>query len=454
MNLMNPFKTQSPFEEIETARRGRMVIAVCNAGVIFSIPLVAVLTIVMLPQLSPSLAVVYGLCVGIIPVNYLAKRIAIAGKPDLGGYVFIVYFFLLLAINSVVLEGIYFMLVPGYLLLIVVTGLILPPARGYVFAGFASVMFLIVTIILRNVESQVRLPLPEIELTLAFLGIMTFIFVVFINQLTTRDLRKALDSATYDLVEMNKKLELASEMKSQFTARTSHELRTPLSAIIVFSDLALRDAYGPLNEKLRNALEHVSNSARHLKTVINDILDLSKIEAGEIEIFDEPFELMDLVQTLESSCLQIAKEKNLSSSIWVSPKMPERLIGDDDRLAQVLVNLTANAIKFTEEGEVEVRIEPHGTSNWRMIVRDTGPGIPEGQFATIFKAYRQLDRTASPSKVKGTGLGLAIASNLVQIMGGDIEVESELGVGSTFTVILPLRLPETSGEEVAKVLAG
>ena len=453
MNLMNPFKTQSPYEEIETARRGRLVIAVCNAGILFSIPLVVVLTIVMLPQFSPYLALVSALCVGIIPINFIAKRIAMSGKPDFGSYVFIVYFLLLLAINSVVLDGISLMLIPGYLLLIVVTGMILPPARSYVIVALASSMYLVVTIILRYFEPPVSLPLPGIELMLTFLGVLTFIFVVFINQLTTRDLRKALDSATYDLVEMNKELELASEMKSQFTARTSHELRTPLSAIIVFSDLALRDAYGPLNEKLRNALEHVSNSARHLKTVINDILDLSKIEAGGLEIFDEPFELMDLVQTVESSYLQLAEVKNLSSSIWVSPQMPERLSGDDDRLAQILLNLTGNAIKFTEEGEVEVRIEPHGTSKWRMIVRDTGPGIPEDQFTTIFKAYRQLDRTASPSKVKGTGLGLAIAYNLVQMMGGDIEVESELGVGSTFTVTLPLRLPETSDDEVAKVLA-
>jgi signal transduction histidine kinase len=431
----------------------RMVIAVCNASILFSIPLIVVLTIMMFPQFSPAMAIVYALCVGLIPINLIAKRIAISGFPDIGSYVFILYFLLLLAINSVLMDGISMMLVPGYVLLLVVAGMILPPTRGYIMAGLASVIFLVVTIILTYVEPPVSLPLPAIELIITFLGVMTFIFVVFINQLTTQDLRKALDNATYDLVEMNKKLELASEMKSQFTARTSHELRTPLSAIIVFSDLALRDAYGPLNEKLRNALEHVSNSARHLKTVINDILDLSKIEAGGLEIFDEPFELMDLVHTVESSCLQIAEENNISSSIRVSPKMPERLSGDIDRLAQILLNLTGNAIKFTEEGEVEVRIEPHGTSKWRMIVRDTGPGIPEDQFATIFKAYRQLDRTASPSKVKGTGLGLAIASSLVQMMGGDIEVESELGVGTTFTVTLPLRLPETSDEEIAKVLA-
>ena len=453
MNLMNPFKTQSPYEEIETARRGRMVIAVCNAAMLFSIPLIVLLTIVMLPQISPSMMVVYALCVGIMPISFLAKRIAISGKPDAGSYVFAVYILILLAINSVLLDGIYLMLVPGYLLLIVIAGMMLPPARGYIIAGLASVTYLAVTIFGTYVEPSVRLSPPAIELIITFLGVMTFIFVVFINQITTKDLRKALDNATYDLVEMNKKLELASERKSQFTARTSHELRTPLSAIIVFSDLALRDAYGPLNEKLRHALEHVSNSARHLKVVINDILDLSKIEAGEIEIFEEPFEINDLVHTLESSCLQIAEEKNLNSSIWVSPEMPERLIGDDDRLAQVLLNLTGNAIKFTEEGEVEVRIEPDGSSKWHMIVRDTGPGIPEDQFATIFKAYRQLDRTASPSKVKGTGLGLAIASNLVQLMGGKIEVESELGVGTTFTVTLPLQLPEMSEEEVAKVLA-
>jgi len=420
MNLTNPFKTQSPYEEIETARRERMVIAVCNAAMLFSIPLIVLLTILMLPQISPAMVLVYVLCVGIMPISFLAKRIAISGKPDSGSYVFLIYILLLLAINSVVLDGIYLMLVPGYLLVIVIAGMMLQPTRGYIIAGLASVTFLAVTILRTYVEPPASLPLGEIELIIAFLGVMTFIFVVFINQLTTKDLRKALDNATYDLIEMNKKLELASEMKSQFTARTSHELRTPLSAIIVFSDLALRDAYGPLNEKLRNALTHVSNSARHLKRVINDILDLSKIEAGGLEIFDEPYKLMDLVETVESSCQQLAEEKSISSSIWVSPKMPGQLSGDIDRLAQVLLNLTGNAIKFTEEGEVEVRIEPQGTSKWRMIVRDTGPGIPEDQFATIFKAYRQLDRTASPSKVKGTGLGLAIASNLVQMMGGDM----------------------------------
>ncbi|MES0340655.1 MAG: hypothetical protein ABUK15_11475, partial [Anaerolineales bacterium] len=134
---MNPFKTQSPYEEIETARRGRMVIAVCNAAILFSIPLIVLLTIVMLPQFSSSMTLVYALCVGIMPISFIAKRIAISGKPDFGSYLFIVYILLLLAINSVVLDGIFLLLVPGYLILIVTAGMVLPPARGYIIAGLA-----------------------------------------------------------------------------------------------------------------------------------------------------------------------------------------------------------------------------------------------------------------------------------------------------------------------------
>ncbi|MES0344341.1 MAG: hypothetical protein ABUK16_09535, partial [Anaerolineales bacterium] len=206
MNYSNPFQTQSPYEEIETARRGRMVIALCNAGMLFSIPLIVAMTIVMLPRLSPSLLLVFGLCVGIIPICFIAKKIALAGKPDYGSYLFVIYFLLLLAINSVVMAGISPMLVPGYILILVVTGMILPPSRGYIMAVLASSMYLVVTIIRMYVPPPEIAPVPAIELMVTFLGVLTFTFVVFINQLTTQDLRKALDNATYDLVEMNKKL--------------------------------------------------------------------------------------------------------------------------------------------------------------------------------------------------------------------------------------------------------
>jgi len=284
------------------------------------------------------------------------------------------------------------------------------------------------------------MPLPEPWAYVVVLAIviMSFFFVALTNQLSTEDLRKALDDATVRLVETNHKLEHASEMKSQFTARTSHELRTPLSAMIVFTDLALREAYGPLNAKLRNALEHVITSARHLKNIINDILDLSKIEAGELEICEECVELRSLLITSEGVCLDAHQENGLECSVVLAADMPSHIMGDESRLTQILLNLIGNAVKFTEEGEVEVRMERNGQDSWRILVRDTGPGIPEDQFENIFQAYRQLDGAGRQARAKGTGLGLAITRHLVKMMGGEIHVRSELGSGTTFEVLLPL----------------
>jgi signal transduction histidine kinase len=228
-------------------------------------------------------------------------------------------------------------------------------------------------------------------------------------------------------------------MKSQFTARTSHELRTPLSAIIAFTDLALHDSYGVLGDKLRESLTHVFTSARHLKDVINDLLDLSKIEAGQLDIVDQPFPLARVVSTVESSAAAVAAEKGLRWDLFVDPKMPAMLKGDASRIDQVVVNLAGNAVKFTDKGEVTVRIEPAGSDRWQIRVRDTGAGIPEDQFESIFEAYRQLTNGSANTKTKGTGLGLAITRHLVRLMGGTIRVESTLGKGSTFTVELPLR---------------
>jgi signal transduction histidine kinase len=271
---------------------------------------------------------------------------------------------------------------------------------------------------------------------------MTFLVAALFMYFMTNDLRKALTEATYELTEANIRLEEASEMKSQFTARTSHELRTPLSAIIVFTDLALRDAYGPLNERLRNGLEHVITSARHLKSIIDDILDLSKIEAGELEIEHEAFRLEEAVRTVEGVCEETVVDKNLEYSVWVSPEMPRYIFGDRHRITQIMLNLTSNAIKFTEQGEIKVRIEPVNRRAWTIVVSDTGPGIPEDQLERIFQAYRQLDHSKRGQSYKGTGLGLAIARNLAQLMGGSLVVGSDLGKGTTFTVTLPLEVAE------------
>ena len=184
------------------------------------------------------------------------------------------------------------------------------------------------------------------------------------------------------------------------------------------------------------------NSARHLKGVISDILDISKIEAGELEIVEAPFKVMALIETLQDSCEIMAEEKGLEYQIHLDPELPDCVIGDEGRLAQVLMNLSGNAVKFTEEGKVDVGIYFAGDELWGFSVSDTGPGIPEDQFKSLFKAYRQLDSSFQKGKNEGTGLGLAITKHLVEQMGGSIQMESRLGKGTKFEVLLPLKVPQ------------
>jgi len=439
MKRPDPFVTRSPYEEVANARRIRLVIGVCNISMLIVIPIAITLAFILLPLKSAYGLLAFLLCFGIAPIGFISKKIAQRGHPDPASYLFIIYLLAILGVNTLILDGLMRILTTMFILLIVITGLMMKPTRSYLIATIATSIYVVIRIV--TVSGHVfplELPSSSMDGFVIFLEVMALVFVAFINVLSIRDLERALGDATYEQVQLNMKLQQASDHKSQFTARTSHELRTPLSAILAFSDLALRGSYGPLNEKLHDAMQHVVNSARHLSTVINDLLDLSKVEAGLLEINDEPYELAEVIKTVKSTFLPMAEMKALASKVWVSPEMPAWLKGDSERVTQVIVNLTGNAVKFTEQGQIEVRIEPFGTSKWRISVRDSGIGIPEDQFAHIFEAYRQLGKSHSDSTAQGTGLGLAISRNLVQLMGGEINLESELGFGTTFEVTLPL----------------
>jgi signal transduction histidine kinase len=439
MKRPDPFVTRSPYEEIRIARRIRLVIGVCNISMLIVIPIAIAAGFILLPLKTAYSLLAFFLCFGIAPIGFLAKKIAQRGHPDPASYLFIIYLLIILGVNTLLLSGLMRILAPMFILLIVITGLMMKPNRNYLIATIATVIYIGIRILTAGgYEFPIELPSASMDAFVIFLEVMALAFVAFINVLSIRDLERALEDATYEQVQLNRALQQASDRKSQFTARTSHELRTPLSAILAFSDLALRGTYGPLNEKLQNAMQHVVNSARHLNNVINDLLDLSKIEAGLLEIVDEPYELAEVVKTVKSSFLPMAEMKDLACELWVSPEMPAWLMGDSERVTQVIVNLAGNAVKFTERGRVEIRIEPMGRSKWLIRVRDTGIGIPEDQFMDIFEAYRQLGKSRSDSIAQGTGLGLAITRNLVYLMGGEIDLESELGVGTTFEVTLPL----------------
>jgi signal transduction histidine kinase/CheY-like chemotaxis protein len=245
-----------------------------------------------------------------------------------------------------------------------------------------------------------------------------------------------------DLLFAIAKAEEASRLKGEFLANVSHEIRTPMNGILGFTQLALSTG---LTEDQRDYLDTVERSAEGLMRLLNDILDVSKIEAGKMEVDRAPFSMRECVEGSTRTMFATAQEKGLELSWDLDPNIPETLIGDELRIRQVLLNLVGNAIKFTDQGSVRVAvgIEPGPDSSLvaHFTVRDTGPGIPVEQRQIIFEPFRQADGSAARRR-GGTGLGLAISSGLVDIMGGRIWVESEVGQGSTFHFTAPFTLGE------------
>jgi PAS domain S-box-containing protein len=240
------------------------------------------------------------------------------------------------------------------------------------------------------------------------------------------------------LAVRNREIERADRLKSEFLASMSHELRTPLHTIIGFTELLLEQIEGPLTPKQQRFLTHIHNDSRHLLELINDILDLSKIEAGRVELKPEWFDLAALIEEAVASIRPLADNKQLQLSIDTEPALNVR--ADRLRLREILSNLLSNAIKFTPEGG---RIVVSGASADGLItfaVEDTGIGIPAEEHASIFDKFHQVGNTTKGVR-EGTGLGLAITKRLVQMHGGTITVQSEPGCGSSFSVTLPREGP-------------
>lgn len=242
----------------------------------------------------------------------------------------------------------------------------------------------------------------------------------------------------------SRELRKADKHKSEFLASMSHELRTPLNAILGYTELILDEIYGEVPGKIREVIERLEKNGSHLLRLINDVLDISKIEAGQLELSLEEYALQEIIHTVVTSLEPLATEKELALETRLPPQLPNGK-GDPQRIAQVLVNLIGNAIKFTEQGAVVVDI---ATADGRFLVKvsDTGPGLSALEKDYIFSEFYQADRQSTRSK-GGSGLGLSIARRIVALHGGAIWVESVPGQGSTFIFTLPIRVEKQEKSE-------
>ncbi|MEE8169950.1 MAG: ATP-binding protein, partial [Phycisphaerae bacterium] len=257
-----------------------------------------------------------------------------------------------------------------------------------------------------------------------------------------RTINVSLDTRLGDLAERNVALFESNRVKSQFVANVSHELRTPLTSIIGFAEL-LREGGVDDGDRRRRYLQNILDSGRMLLGLINDLLDLAKMEAGKFTLHRGAVNLRDMIQNLISFMQPLADKKELALVAEVGADVPE-VVSDSGRIQQILYNLLSNAIKFSEPGgRVSTRIAREGDEHVVIVIEDTGIGIPAPQLADIFEKFRQLDGSMT-REYGGAGLGLAITRELVHMLGGSISVRSEEGRGSEFRVLLPTSAPETA----------
>ena len=249
------------------------------------------------------------------------------------------------------------------------------------------------------------------------------------------ELEERVAQRTRELEVAVRKAQEADRLKSAFLATMSHELRTPLNSIIGFTGVLLQEWAGPLNAEQAKQLGMVRDSAHHLLALINDVLDISKIEAGQLEVERAPFDVRAAIESALRSVAPQAQKKRLALSAAIASNVGS-VVSDRRRVELILLKLLSNAIKFTEQGEV--RLECRAQNGWLEIsVRDTGIGIRPEDIGRLFEPFHQLESGLN-RRHEGTGLGLAICKNLITLLGGQIRVESEWGKGSTFTFTLPI----------------
>lgn len=283
------------------------------------------------------------------------------------------------------------------------------------------------------------------------------------NNQSIQEKNEALTQARESIKMKAEALEASSKYKSEFLANMSHELRTPLNSILVLTQLLKDNAEGNLTDEQVEFSEIINKSGMDLLKLINEVLDLAKVESGKLEVDWRKVKIETIAQDLKDMFLVMSKEKNVNFEVEIDSKLPEEVETDDDRLKQIVKNLLSNAFKFTESGgkvKLDMKLIPtrerftrdelrNSSQVLKISVSDSGIGIPKDKLSTVFEAFKQADGSTA-RKYGGTGLGLSISRELASLLGGEMELESEVGKGSTFTVFIPLKRTEEEPELIVE----
>ncbi|MCD4739525.1 MAG: hypothetical protein K8R89_09760 [Anaerolineae bacterium] len=331
---------------------------------------------------------------------------------------------------------------------IIMASFILSPWASFLMAGVSSLLIASLDIFVLDSTPGVPTMLGFFAVALvSWLASRSLEATLQELRVLNRDLELRVEERTRELEEANQQLEEANahlreldRLKSLFVAMVSHELRTPLTSIQGFTQMLLVSIYGALTNEQQSAVERVLANTKRLIKIVNDLLDKTRIEAGQLALHPTSFSPVELIDDVHTSMKMLAKQRGLELTSEVAPELAATLYGDQGRLHQILVNLVNNGLKFTDKGQVNIRAYRFDGAHWAMEVRDTGIGIPVKSQESIFEAFRQVDASVTRRR-KGVGLGLSISRQLIELMGGRIIVASEINEGSKFTAIIPFTAP-------------